>query len=583
MVRKMEKTPDMRLAALGRYMFAAPSWPQSLTIIAVLALVIEAAGLAEGGIPPFFGLLCIALPAIGAFVFTRPFSLSVGTYITWNRSALLALAAVVLVIIGTLVPVFVLGPSIISLSYAISLGFIFAIRILVLSAIASYEFRRILPAAFVQSGIGIIGGGILFPVPFIVISLLQQFFFGVGMVVIIWLIERPLKRMFHISVLNFLNSFIAHNTDGSKSMEDFFREIGEPVFVPQTTLFFHRPDLPDTLLTVPNLHPGPMGEVGGGNLPRVIHDAFEGEVLIPHGCATHDLNLVSESEIGKIIDAIRSSGENLSFSAMATPSARVQVGSVHILCQRFSRSLLMVTTRAPEVTEDVELALGMAIMAEGRPRYDHIACIDAHNCIGATLHPVTISSRTGTEYLSAARKAMDVCRRLPLSEMKMGVSHVPVPFSRREGFGDLGIQALVVEVDGQRTAYVVFDGNNMAAGVRDSIRDRLHTLVDEVEVMTTDTHVVNTITSMNPVGAAVPPEDIAPYAVQAVKEALADLGPARAAGATACCEGVVVFGSQRVAQLASSVNAMLAYIAPMSLAILLFAFILSLLAYLALV
>jgi putative membrane protein len=42
---------------------------------------------------------------------------------------------------------------------------------------------------------------------------------------------------------------------------------------------------------------------------------------------------------------------------------------------------------------------------------------------------------------------------------------------------------------------------------------------------------------------------------------------------------VVVFGSNRISQLASTVNAMLIFVAPLSLAMLLLAFLLSLAAY----
>ena len=69
-----------------------------------------------------------------------------------------------------------------------------------------------------------------------------------------------------------------------------------------------------------------------------------------------------------------------------------------------------------------------------------------------------------------------------------------LPYSREQGFGDLGIQVLVVEVAGQRTAYVLIDGNNMAEGVRDTLLDSILTITDNAEVMTTDSHVVNTIT-----------------------------------------------------------------------------------------
>ena len=97
--------------------------------------------------------------------------------------------------------------------------------------------------------------------------------------------------------------------------------------------------------------------------------------------------------------------------------------------------------------------------------------------------------------------------------------------------------------------------------------------------MTTDSHVVNTITGKNPVGMHVPASEFLPLVMQALHAALDNLSPAEAAAATAQCEHIVVFGSNRISQLASTVNAMLVFVAPLSLAMLLLAFLLSLVAY----
>jgi len=48
--------------------------------------------------------------------------------------------------------------------------------------------------------------------------------------------------------------------------------------------------------------------------------------------------------------------------------------------------------------------------------------------------------------------------------------------------GDLGIQVALVEVAGQRTAYVLVDANNMVSNLREIIVSALK--VDEAEVMT---------------------------------------------------------------------------------------------------
>jgi putative membrane protein len=134
-------------------------------------------------------------------------------------------------------------------------------------------------------------------------------------------------------------------------------------------------------------------------------------------------------------------------------------------------------------------------------------------------------------------------------------------------------------VDGQRTAYILIDGNNMAEGAREVLLGEIRHLVDDAEIMTTDSHVVNTITGKNPIGMNVPVADVVPYVLRALNAAIENLSPAEAAAGTAQCEHIVVFGSNRISQLASTVNAMLVFVAPLSLAMLLLAFLFSIVAY----
>ncbi len=207
------------------------------------------------------GTLGFSVPALVAFLLTVPLVRVFGGYITWNRSALLALACTVLAVILSLSPVLVFGRALFPMLYAVAFGLAFGLRLLVLAAVADYRISRMVLPAFTQSAAAIAVGTWFFTPPgFVPYALLLQAVFGLVFIFLIWLIERPLKRAFQISGLNFLNTFIAHLTDGSKNMEDFFREIGEEVYVPpQISLFFSRDAGKDVLFTVPNVHPGPMG------------------------------------------------------------------------------------------------------------------------------------------------------------------------------------------------------------------------------------------------------------------------------------------------------------------------------------
>jgi len=569
---------DVRLERLSRYLFNAPSWPVSLLILIILGLIIDGASIRIYGGFVFLGSLGFTIPAIVAFLCTKPYINLFGKQMTWNRSGLLALACTIFSVIITLSAV-VFSVSLIPLFFAISLGFISGIRLMVLVAISDYRVVHMLPPALFQAAAAIILGTLLFPAPFLTLAVVLGIVFVLMFILILWLIERPLQRAFNIRVLSFLNAFIAHLTDGSKGMEDFFREIGEEVYVPQVSLFFKKNGKVRVIFTVPNVHPGPMGDIGGGNIPRCLQEAFDGIVMVPHGCATHDFNLVSEKEIQKIIDAMRGPMNDLTFHATASRSERIQSESVSLLVQRFGDALLIVSTRSPLRTEDLDFNIGMTIMAEGHSVSPDILFVDAHNCMTKDMTPVHPATAIAREYMNASKKAFKRYPDMESHPLRIGVAHTAVPYSREEGFGDQGIQVLTVSAGGQTTAYVLFDGNNIQEGVREVIRASFTGIVDELEVMTTDSHVVNTISGNNPVGLHVPVELLVPLVEKALEEALTDMTDADVAGSTVECEKIVIFGSQRIAQLASTVNAMLSLIAPVSIALLLLAFLLSLIAY----
>jgi len=567
---------------LTRFLFTAPPWyiAGGLAVLAGLALDIVG-GRVPG--PLSVGILAFTVPAILALVVTKPLVNFAGSFTTWNRSASLALASLVFsactALPGLLLPI----PNLLAFLYAFSLGLVFGVRLLVLVATADYRPARMLPAALSQSLWGMIAGWFLFPGPFLAAALVALFAVGAAALLMIYLIERPLNRIFHIHIFHFLNAFLAHLTDGSRGMEEFFSAMGEGITLPQVSFLFKRTGKKDILLTVPNVHPGPVGDVGGGRLPHVLHESLDGEVLAAHGCATHDYNLTREEEIGKIVTAVRESLGTLSFSTAASRSIRIREGSVDLLCQRFSDSLLLVGTRAPERTEDLDPAIGWILMAEGHRHFMNVALVDAHNSMTEVSGATYLGSPVATEYLTGGLRAMEAGKALERYPFRAGVAHLTLPYTREQGLGDLGVQALVIEAGGQKTAYVLLDGNNIVKGGRDVLVGGIQGLVDDSEVMTTDTHLVNTITGKNPIGLNVPPAEIAPYIRQAVEIAIADLAPAEAGAATACCRDVQVFGPQRIAQIASISTTTVNFIGPLGISLLLSAYLLTLVTFMALV
>ena len=121
----------------------------------------------------------------------------------------------------------------------------------------------------------------------------------------------------------------------------------------------------------------------------------------------------------------------------------------------------------------------------------------------------------------------------------------------------------MVEVDGQRTAYLLFDGNNMVPGLRDAIRTRIAPFVQESEALTTDNHSVNlTMSGFNAIGAVLDRETILSNAEVVIREAVDDLEPAEVAPFAGEIPDFRIFGPQSASRLTTSINATMAVLRP---------------------
>jgi putative membrane protein len=177
--------------------------------------------------------------------------------------------------------------------------------------------------------------------------------------------------------------------------------------------------------------------------------------------------------------------------------------------------------------EDIPTEVASRITEKASGSFGHIALIDAHNCLGeeTTLTPEQLRALEEAA-LASLRSVRDRGDAL----FRVGVAHRAPQFTLSEGFGPAGIAVIGVEVDAQRFAYIVIDGNNMQRGLRDDILAAARNVgFEDAEVMTTDTHMVNGIVSAplgyHVVGEAVPKEAFLGEISLACRAAFEDLEP----------------------------------------------------------
>ncbi len=301
-------------------------------------------------------------------------------------------------------------------------------------------------------------------------------------------------------------------------------------------------------MLVHTAHPGPFGTTGGGNLPQEINQSVNGwEILNPHGPSSHDFNPVSQKEKEKLITAVREmilSGLEKSGAAPPITQKRKYADiSIRLVGQRFGNTLLVTETFAPDETEDVDPSI--AYIAGEKTEYD-LALVDAHNSCTSSAKKVDFGSPHAHAIIDSIS---EISRRKQedANIVKAGIG-MSVRLNSREDIGPEGIKALVVDTDGIKMAYILLDGNNMVPGLREKILQRISGKVEMAEVLTTDNHIVNTVSSgYNPIGVR-DGDAIEDECERVVVEAIADMEEAEVLTSYSTAE-ISVFGSCTLAKI----------------------------------
>jgi putative membrane protein len=304
----------------------------------------------------------------------------------------------------------------------------------------------------------------------------------------------------------------------------------------------------------------------------------------PHATAGHDFNLTTAREVGSIISVVKRALDDVKLYGKASRSVREKVGEAEIVGQMFGDSAMLIITYSPGCADDIDYAVGLSAMAEARGQgLKNVMLIDAHNCnngtAGGELGHITPGSQRSFDLFEAAKKISKKLVQEDQCSFELGVAWDKTKWEIIEGMGPLGIRVAVIKMDSQETAYVQIDGNNMDPGLRDRIIEE-NELVDEMEIITTDTHIVNTIDAVNQIGQRIPHNELIEKIQELIKEAKEDCEPI-SAGMASRRTTVTVFGNDMTETLASHANAMISMggalaaamvIATISISILMFLF-----------
>ena len=382
--------------------------------------------------------------------------------------------------------------------------------------------------------------------------------------------SQPIRHAFDVNGLRLMRHLLDHMTDQTeearRELESFFETFAQPAEVRTAALALRPLHGDPAVIVVTHAHPGPFGVVAGSDLPAKLRAALADAsrfVMVPHGPSTHDNNPSTSAECGKIAATVREVLREAKPVPGGSEFVRATVGKATATAQLFGDVALVTASLAPNPTDDIDGPTGhAAIHAAKDAGARDCLFVDAHNWAAIAEGAVRFGSEESLAVIEAAHRATRAARARPTMRLRVGLAEAP--FGRpRDGAGGQGLQVLAVEADGQRVAYLQFDGNNMVPGLRDEILAAVKGVVDDGEVLTTDNHSVNaTMGGFNPVGMRLDRARIAALAADLVGKALADLRPVESAAASGVTHGLRVFGHENTARLTSSVNATISILRP---------------------
>jgi putative membrane protein len=343
-------------------------------------------------------------------------------------------------------------------------------------------------------------------------------------------------------------------------LETLLEKMGENEDIEVTMIKFDA-SKPKAAIIVPLVHPGPFKNIGSSLLPSLLKQGFEEkygcQTCTPLGILGHELDLASQAQNHKIINQVIEAAKFDVSDNVASPFVTVKEGLATASCQIFGKTALLSFTLAPKTTEDLPQELGRIVREEAQ-KYG-LNCtivVNSHNSLDDVIDTVEHLD----ELRTAASKCLQKAVAMPTKPFMVGSATVyPKEFTLKQGMGTGGITAIVVQVEQQKTAYIVIDGNNMISGLREKILPAITAAGFEAnEVFTTDTHAVSALVTgrrgYHPVGEVMDHTILINHIINAAKSAEANLESSKAGCMQLVVPQVRVIGKARIESLSQLVD-----------------------------
>jgi putative membrane protein len=344
-------------------------------------------------------------------------------------------------------------------------------------------------------------------------------------------VSHPFERDLKINGPELLRAFgYSYLVDNPEPFEDLLSTIATIQDTPIEVIVFRSNDELIAVGIIPYIHPGPFRNIGSSALPSIIMRHVKEKYGVPafvmHGTCTHHQNLTTKRDYGIILDEIDRLIDQTEVHHTISGPHWTDTGRFKVWTFFVGKDVIAISTSAPLDTDDIALEVGRdaANMCRERvPELSGVAIVDAHNCIDGDTESVMPGDKEAEEYVGALCSAIFSTSNRESTMFSVGVHQfMPSNIFESDGLGPGGITTIVLKTNQREMALISIDANNMLQGFREKIIELLVAQgFDDVEVVTTDTHVVNAISvssrGYDPIGSNKPDETLEAIGISATK------------------------------------------------------------------
>ncbi len=321
--------------------------------------------------------------------------------------------------------------------------------------------------------------------------------------VLLYVFDRPMKKSVGVGGIDIFSSMLQNWLFDINTSSPFSSKLGTKADVETNTIIFRALDgRIKGIFFIPGVHYGPAGTMGGSNIPyileRHVNSKYRATAFIMHTAVTAENNPISSRQVGRVMAALEEGMKGAPRVGNGMYFGKGSYRSCNVYKISFGSISLATFTRAPMVTDDIDVESAKLFRKSLQNRYGESILIDAHNsryesAPKGELDGIRFGSRFMRDYINAIANIKNAHSS---RKVRAGIASVEI-YNRLNMPKDIGkgnLNAAVFSFGSFKYAMLQFNSNNILPYIRNEIishvRRKYHI---SAEVYTTDTHSVNSI------------------------------------------------------------------------------------------